>query len=294
MLLPMMQSDRYQRAVNTVLRILLWFFLLLGAVVTLFPFVWSILMSTHGRLTMFSTELTLQMSDQLLTNYERLLEVMPFWTAMFNSFLVAVPGTVVSLLFCSMGGYALAVYRFKARNLTFLLMVGIMMVPPVLTLIPYYLVVDTLGLMNTHLAVWLPVTINPLGIFLMRQFTIAVVPKALLQAARLDGAGEFRTYWRVALPLLRPALGTLAIIQFVFLWNSFLQPLVVLTSQETQVVTLALRSVQSLPNTPWGAVMLGTMISMLPLIVIYLVASRQMIAAMTEARINRRTCERFE
>ncbi|WP_220348117.1 carbohydrate ABC transporter permease [Alkalilimnicola ehrlichii] len=155
-----------------------------------------------------------------------------------------------------------------------------------MTLIPYYLVIDSLGLINTHLAVWLPFTINPIGIFLMRQYIVASVPKELLEAARLDGAGEFRIYWSIVLPLLRPALGTLAIVQFVFLWNNFLHPLVVLTSADMQVVTLALRSVQNVPNTPWGAVMLGTTISILPLIAIYLLASKQMISGLTGGAVK--------
>ncbi|SEO66778.1 carbohydrate ABC transporter permease [Aquisalimonas asiatica] len=286
MLTSLFQSDRYQRNLDVALKTLLWTFLLLGVFVTIFPFLWSILLSTHDRSTMFSSELTLYFSDQLINNYQRLMEIMPFWTAMYNSFKVSVLGTLVSLLFCSMCGYALAVYRFRGRNLVFLVMVCSMMIPPVLTLIPYYLVIDSLGLVNTHIAVWLPFTINPIGIFLMRQYTVASVPRELLEAARLDGAGEFRIYWSVVLPLLRPALATLAIVQFVFLWNNFLHPLVVLTESDTQVITLALRSVQNIPNTPWGAVMLGTTISILPLIAIYLVASRQMISGMTSGAVK--------
>ena len=286
MLTSLIQSDQYQRSIDVALKTLLWAVLLVGVFVTVFPFLWSMLLSTHDRSTMFGTEMTLHFGDQLLHNYERLLEIIPFWTAMYNSFKVSLLGTLVSLLFCSMCGYALAMYRFPGRNVVFLVMVCSMMIPPVLTLIPYYLVIDTLGLVNTHIAVWLPFTINPIGIFLMRQYTVASVPKELLEAARLDGAGEFRIYWSIVLPLLRPALATLAIIQFVFLWNNFLHPLVVLTEADTQVVTLALQSVQNVPNTPWGAVMLGTTISIVPLIAIYLMASRQMISGMTSGAVK--------
>ncbi|WP_220348102.1 hypothetical protein [Alkalilimnicola ehrlichii] len=125
-----LQSDAYQRSLDVALKTLLWFFLILGVIVTLFPFLWSALLSTHDRSTMFSSQLTLYFSDQLFNNYERLLAIMPFWTAMFNSFKVAALGTLVSLLFCSMCGYALAVYRFRGRNLVFLVMVSSMMIPP--------------------------------------------------------------------------------------------------------------------------------------------------------------------
>lgn len=169
---------------------------------------------------------------------------MDFWVGMFNSFSVALLGTVTSLLFCSMCGYALAVFEFRGRKVLFGMMICSMMLPPILTLIPYYMVINAIGLSNTHLAVWLPFSINPFGIFLIRQYVVASVPKDLLEAAKLDGASAFRTYWSVVLPLLRPGLATLAIVQFVFLWNNFLQPLVVLTSSDKMVITQMLRSVR--------------------------------------------------
>lgn len=265
---------------------LLWSALLTGVVITIFPFLWSILLATHDRSTMFGSGLQLGIGTELLNNYERLLGIMNFWVGMFNSFSVAVLGTITSLLFCSMCGYALAVYTFRGRNVLFGMMICSMMLPPILTLIPYYMVINALGLTNTHLAVWLPFSINPFGIFLIRQYVVASVPKELLEAAKLDGASAFRTYWSVVLPLLRPGLATLAIVQFVFLWNNFLQPLVVLTSTEKMVITQMLRSVQGVPNTPWGALMLGTFISILPLVLIYLAASKQMISGLTSGAVK--------
>lgn len=267
-------------------RALMWAALLSAVFLTIFPFFWSLLLATHDRNTMFGSGLNLAIGDQLTNNYQRLLEAMDFWVGMLNSFSVAVVGTLSSLLFCSMCGYALAVFKFRGRNVLFTMMICSMMLPPILTLIPYYMVIDTLHLTNTHLAVWLPFSINPFGIFLMRQYVMASVPKDLLEAAKLDGASAFRTYWSVALPLLRPGLATLAIVQFVFLWNNFLQPLVVLTSSDKMVITQMLRSVQGVPNTPWGALMLGTFISILPLVSIYMLASRQMIHGLTTGAVK--------
>lgn len=260
--------------------------LIVSAIMTVFPFLWSAILSTRDRSEIFTTSLSFALGDSLAYNYQRLLEIMPFWQAMFNSFYVAFLGTSISLLFCSMGGYAFAVYQFKGKNLLFTLLIGSMMVPPVLSLIPYYLTIKFLGLLDTHTAVWLPFTATPFGIFLMRQYVKASVPTELLEAARLDGAGEFRTYWSVVLPLLKPALATLAIVQFVFFWNNFLNPLIALTSRENFVVTLALRSVQDLPNTPWGAVMLGTTISILPIVTFFLFASRQMMSGLTAGAVK--------
>ncbi|MDB1123541.1 carbohydrate ABC transporter permease [Vibrio algarum] len=260
--------------------------LIVSALITVFPFLWSALLSTRDRSEIFGSGISLMMGDSLTINYEKLLEIMPFWQAMFNSIYVAFLGTTISLLFCSMGGYAFAVFKFKGKNILFGMLVGSMMIPPVLSLIPYFMIVKFLGLMDNHMAVWLPFTTTPFGIFLMRQHVIASIPKELLEASKLDGAGELRTYWSVVLPLMKPALATLAIVQFVFFWNSFMQPLVVLTSPENYVITQALRSVQGIPNTPWGAVMLGTTISILPLVTAYLFASKQMISGLTSGAVK--------
>ncbi|MEJ2042451.1 MAG: carbohydrate ABC transporter permease [Reinekea sp.] len=260
--------------------------LALFAFMTIFPFVWSAMLSTHDRTTMFSGGINFILGDKLVQNYGQLLNIMDFWTGMMNSFSISVIGTVVSLLFCSMAGYALGTFKFKGRNTIFGVMVASMMIPPILTLIPYYMVISSLGLANTHIAVWLPFTINPFGIFLIRQYVVTSVPKDLLEASKLDGASELRTYWSIVLPLLRPGLATLAIVQFVFLWNNFLQPLVVLNSPDKMVITQMLRGVQGVPNTPWGAVMLGTTISILPLIGLYMAASRQMIAGLTSGAVK--------
>ncbi|USD65838.1 carbohydrate ABC transporter permease [Vibrio sp. SCSIO 43136] len=279
-------SDNAMRLLTKVLAVALGVVLVVSALITIFPFFWSALLSTKDRTEIFGTGISFAIGDSLAINYAKLLEIMPFWQAMFNSIYIAFLGTTVSLLFCSMGGYAFAVYKFRGKNVLFAMLVGSMMIPPVLSLIPYFMIVKFLGLMDNHLAVWLPFTTTPFGIFLMRQHVVASVPKELLEAAKLDGAGEFRTYWSVVLPLMKPALATLAIVQFVFFWNSFMNPLVVLTTPENYVITQALRSVQGIPNTPWGAVMLGTTISILPLVTAYLFASKQMISGLTSGAVK--------
>jgi len=260
--------------------------LVIAAFATVFPFLWSALLSTHDRTAIFSTDIILSVGESLGYNYQRMLEVMPFWTAMFNSIYVAVLGTTVSLLFCSMGGYAFGVYNFKGKSLLFGLLVGSMMVPAVVSIIPYFLIIKFMGLLETHTAIWLPFTATPFCIFMVRQYVVASIPRELLEAAKLDGAGEFRTYWSVVLPLMRPALATVGIVQFVMFWNMFLQPLIALNKTENYVLTLALRSVQGLPNTPWGAVMLGTTLSILPIILVYMFASKQMISGMTSGAVK--------
>ncbi|MEZ9050482.1 carbohydrate ABC transporter permease [Vibrio sp. 10N.222.55.A3] len=281
-----MPSERSMYILTKILMVMLGILLVVSALITVFPFVWSALLSTRDRSEIFGTGISFAIGDSLMVNYAKLLEIMPFWKAMFNSIYVAFLGTTISLLFCSMGGYAFAVFKFRGKNVLFGMLVGSMAIPPVLSLIPYFMIVKFLGLLDNHMAVWLPFTTTPFGIFLMRQHVIASIPKELLEAAKLDGAGEFRTYWSVVLPLMKPALATLAIVQFVFFWNMFMQPLVVLNNPDNYVITQALRSVQGIPNTPWGAVMLGTTISILPLVITYLFASKQMISGLTSGAVK--------
>ncbi|WP_373960690.1 carbohydrate ABC transporter permease [Vibrio gigantis] len=281
-----MPSERSMYILTKILMVMLGILLVVSALITVFPFIWSALLSTRDRSEIFGSGISFAIGDSLMVNYAKLLEIMPFWKAMFNSIYVAFLGTTISLLFCSMGGYAFAVFKFRGKNVLFGMLVGSMAIPPVLSLIPYFMIVKFLGLLDNHMAVWLPFTTTPFGIFLMRQHVIASIPKELLEAAKLDGAGEFRTYWSVVLPLMKPALATLAIVQFVFFWNMFMQPLVVLNNPDNYVITQALRSVQGIPNTPWGAVMLGTTISILPLVITYLFASKQMISGLTSGAVK--------
>ena len=282
----LMPSERSMYILTKILMVMLGILLVVSALITVFPFIWSALLSTRDRSEIFGSGISFAIGDSLMVNYAKLLEIMPFWKAMFNSIYVAFLGTTISLLFCSMGGYAFAVFKFRGKNVLFGMLVGSMAIPPVLSLIPYFMIVKFLGLLDNHMAVWLPFTTTPFGIFLMRQHVIASIPKELLEAAKLDGAGEFRTYWSVVLPLMKPALATLAIVQFVFFWNMFMQPLVVLNNPDNYVITQALRSVQGIPNTPWGAVMLGTTISILPLVITYLFASKQMISGLTSGAVK--------
>ena len=262
------------------------FLLAVAAFITIFPFIWSTILSTKSKEEILSTSINLYFGSHLLHNYDELMKVIPFWTTMFNSLYVSILGTITSVLFCSMGGYAFAVYEFKGKKVLFSLLIASMAVPPILGLIPYFLIVKFLGLMNTHIAIWLPFTATPFGIFLARQYVVAGVPKELLEAAKLDGAGEWTIYWRVVLPLMKPVLGTIAIVQFVYFWNNFIAPLVILNSQDKYVVTLALRAASGNYDTPIGAVMLGTTISILPLVIAYIFGSKQMIAGLTSGAVK--------
>ncbi|GHB42994.1 sugar ABC transporter permease [Pseudovibrio japonicus] len=267
-------------------RISMQAFLMVSVCITIFPFVWVAMMGTHSRSEIYSSPPPFYFGTRLLENYEKLLEVMPFWTVLGNSLLVSVLGTIVTVLFCSMCAFGFFAYEFRGKNIVFGVMVASMMVPPVLTLIPFFLTVKFLGILDTHFALWFPTSANAMGIFLIRQYMVTSVSRDLLDAAKVDGASDLRIYWSVVLPLIKPVLATLAIIVFIALWNNFLTPLIVISSPEKYVLTLALRSLQSVANTPWGAVMLGTFMSMIPLLLAFLFFSKQMMAGLTAGAVK--------
>jgi len=260
--------------------------MIVGLLVTIFPFVWVALMATHSRTEIFSSPPPFWLGDKLAENYTKLLDVMPFWTVLLNSLWVSVAGTAGAVLFCSMCAYGFFAFNFRGKNIIFGIMIASMMVPPVLGLIPFFLTVQFLGILDTHLAIWLPGIANAFGIFLIRQYMVQSISRELLDAAKVDGASEFRIFWSVVLPLIKPALATLGIVMFIGLWNNFLTPLIVLSSPDKYVLTLALRSVQSIANSPWGAIMLGTFLSMLPLLIAFLFFSRQMMAGLTAGAVK--------
>ena len=255
-------------------------------VMTVFPFFWVAVLGTHDRSEIYSVPPPIWFGDDLANNYVDLMKLMPFWQILLNSLSVSILGTIGAVLCCSLCAFGFAVYDFRGKNFVFGVMIASMMVPPVLTIIPFFLTAKFMGILDTHFALWFPGIAGAFGIFLVRQYIASAITRDLLDAARVDGASDLRIYWSVVLPLIRPALATLAIVTFIGLWNSFLAPLIVISSPDKQVLTLALRSVQAVANTPWGAVMLGTFLSMLPLLVAFLFFSRQMMAGLTAGSVK--------
>ncbi len=271
----------------SVLQILLIFLMLVLAVLTIFPFYSMFVWATHGRDTIFSAPPPLWFGDDLQRNHEALLEQLPFWRNMWNSIYVAVMATVTTLFFCSLGGFGFAMYSFRGKNWLFTVLLVTLMIPPLLNLIPYFLIITFLGWIDTFRALWVPGMANAFGIFLMRQFFASSMPKELMDAARIDGASEPRIYWSIALPLIKPGLATLGLLTFIGSWNNFLGPLVVLQNENTFTIPLALRRLQGLGQTiDWGAVMFGSALGVVPLLIIFFIASRQVIEGLTQGAVR--------
>ena len=281
---PSGRSD--ERTGIPIRKVLLLVLLIALALLTFFPFYWMLVLATHSRDTIFSAPPPLWLGDDLARNYSALMETLPFWRNIWNSVYIAVVATVTTVFFCSLGGFGFSMYDFRWKNGLFTVVLVSLMIPQLLNIIPYYLIIDFLDWLNTPRAIWFPGMANAFGIFLMRQYIASTIPKDLLDASRIDGASEFRIYWSIVLPLVRPGLATLALLTFISQWNNFLGPLVILRGREVFTVPLALRSLQGLVNTDWGAVILGTALAVLPLLIIFVFASRQVIEGLVAGSVK--------
>ncbi len=256
------------------------------ALLTAFPFYWMFVLATHDRSTIFRAPPPMWFGTELSANYERLLATLPFWRNAWNSLYTALMATGTTLFFCSLAGFGFAMYDFKGRDVLFGFLLGTMMVPGLLGIIPYYLIMRWLGWINLPRALYVPGMASAFGIFLMRQYIASAVPADLLDAGRIDGLSEFGLYRRVVVPLIKPAFGTLGIITFVGQWNNFMGALIVLKERTAYTLPLALRSLQGLISTDWGALMLGTALSVLPLLVAFAVGSRRIIEGLTAGALK--------
>jgi len=258
----------------------------IGSLIMLAPFYFMFVFATHSRTEIFSLPPPLWFGNDLVANLKILTERIPFWRNLGWSVYVAVLSTALTLLFCSMGGYAFALFEFRYKNALFGLVMATMLLPTFMNMIPTFMIMDLLGWIDQPRALYIPGAASAFGIFLMRQFVITSIPKDLIEAARMDGCSELGIYWRIVLPLLKPALGTLGLITFIASWNNFIGPLIVMRSPENYTLPLALRSLQSPVDTEWGALMTGSAIATIPLIILFMLSSRQLISGLTAGAVK--------
>lgn len=257
-------------------RRLAWLYLVLsvGLVLMVLPFVWMLFSSFKSTPEIRQNPTTLLPIDWTLDNFTQLFGRLDFATYFTNSAVVAVCVTAGNIVFSSMVGYALAKLEFRGKKLLFVLVLGTLMVPGVVTFVPLFVLTANLGLVNTYPGLILPFLITPLGVFLMRQFMLSL-PDELIEAARIDGAGEWRIFLRVIMPLCGPAIATLTILTFLGSWNNFLWPLVVATSEQmyTLPVALALYSV-SQNAAQYGLMMAGAVVVVVPVLIVFVALQR--------------------
>jgi multiple sugar transport system permease protein len=243
--------------------------LIAGLVLMIGPFVWMILGSFKTTAELRQLPPTWIPENPTLENYRALFDRLDFPRYFFNSAVVAISITLGNLLFCSMLGYALAKLEFPGKRVLLVVMLGTMMVPAVVTFMPQFVLVSNMELTNTHLGLILPFLAGAFGAFLMRQFIIGL-PDELLEAARVDGAGEYTIFFRIVLPLCGPPLATLAVLTFLGSWNAFLWPLVVASTEEmyTLPVAIALFSIGQ-NRSDVALQMAGSVVVVLPVVILF-------------------------
>lgn len=252
--------------------------LLLGAAYCLLPVVWVLIASTKSSGELFST-FTLAPSTHLFDNLADLSGYRDglYWRWMANTALYAGVGAGVSTFISAMSGYALAKFDFPGKGFVFNVILAGVLVPGVILAIPQYLLLAKLGLTNTYWAVLLPSFISPYGIYLARIFAAAAVPSEILEASRIDGAGDWRTFVRVVMPMMRTGLVTVFLFQFVAIWNNFMLPYIMLGNDKLYPLTVGLNGLlnqgASQPSM-YTAVVTGALVSIIPLIALFLTLQR--------------------
>jgi multiple sugar transport system permease protein len=247
-----------------------------GALAMLFPFIWMVATSLKQDLAVFATPPQLVPKPFEPGNYRRVVEIFPVWRLLLNSAVVAFFSTFLQLLTSSMAAYGFTRLQFRGSNALFLVYLTTLMVPFQVIVVPLFVEMRYLHLVNTYPGLILPTVASAFGTFLLRQ-SLMQLPKELEEAAFVDGAGHFTVFFKIVLPLSKPALATFGIFAFMASWNSFLWPFVITSSQHLMTLPVGLANLQGEHYTAWNLVMAGTTISVVPIVAVYLLAQKHIV-----------------
>ena len=258
---------------------------ILLAVLALIPFLWMISTSLKSRGALMSIPIEWIPSEPTLDAYAEVFSRFPFLRTIGNSLLISVSFTLLTLVSASMAAFAFAKLRFRGSGVILSVYIATMMIPTQVTMIPLFVVMNRLGLIDSYASVILPSMFKPFAVFLLVQ-QMKTIPNDYLDAARIDGAGLFHIYFRVALPLCIPTLATLAVTTFMESWNDYLWPLLMLTDRNKMTLPIALSTLNGQYNTEYNVLMAGSLISMIPIIIIYIAAQKQFKAGLMAGGIK--------
>jgi len=262
---------------ETMSTLLLHLILIIGAFIMVVPFLWMLVTSLETTAQAFSIPPSFIPNPFMWSNYPQSFNALPFNLAYMNSAIVAVSVTVVQLITCAMAAYAFARIPFPGREIIFFVFLATMMIPFQLTIIPIFLTMKQIGLLDTLLSLILPPALfSAFGVFLLRQFILGL-PLELEEAAIVDGANRWTIFWQIILPLLRAPLAALGIFTFIGQWNDFFRPLIMLNTPSNFTVPLMLNQFRGQYATQWTLVMAGSVIAVLPLLIVYILAQRHII-----------------
>lgn len=271
---PVETTSRTSRIVGSVL---LYVAVTAGALIMIMPFAWMLLASVKDLAQIYQVPPNWIPDPFVFQNYLNAWTSVPFDTGYINSIIIAVTVVLANLLTCSMAAYAFARIEFPFRHVLFILFLATLMVPEQVTIIPLYIIIESVGLIDTLLSLIIPYALfNAFGVFLLRQF-IKGLPITLEEAAIVDGANRWTIYWRIIMPLIRPALAAFGIFTFLFQWNNFFRPLIFLNSIENYTVPLAINFFRGQYATDFSLLMAGSAISIIPVLIVYIIGQRHII-----------------
>lgn len=259
---------------------ILHFILICGAVIMIFPFIWGISTSLKDMREVLSNPFNILPKRLTFVNYRNVVHSIPIGRFFINSVIVSVSITVSQLITCALSAYAFARLRFPFRNALFYVLLGTMMIPQQVIMVPVYIILNFFRLIDTYAAMIVPFISGAFGTFLLRQFFMTV-PKELEEAAFLDGCGHLRFLLKIMLPLSRPVLATLAIFTFMWSWNNYLWPLIVTNRIEIRTLQYGLAMFKEEGGINWGQLMAGTTIATMPIIIMFFIAQKQFIEGIT-------------
>ncbi|GGF27555.1 sugar ABC transporter ATP-binding protein [Halobacillus andaensis] len=257
-----------------------------ASILSIFPFYWMFVMATQPSAAYNSVPPTLLPGGMLVENFLKVLDTIPFFQAMWNTILLCTSVTILVLIISSLSGFAFAKFSFPGKNFLFICILLTMVIPPQLGLIPQYYLISQLGWLDTLFGAGILFLLNPLGIFLMRQYISESVPDELIEAAKLDGCSNFRIYRSIVLPIIKPAFATLGIIVFTLVWGEFLWQFTVLRDPSSYTLQVALASLNNAFRVDFGMMLSGVFWATVPLIVIFLIFNKWFISSITEGSIK--------
>jgi len=258
------------------LKVITYFLLLLLAITMLTPFLWMVMTSFMDELEVYSPTPKFIPDRFLWHNYKDALTMLPFARFFLNTLIISISVVIGQLLVCSMAAYSFARLQYRGRNKIFSIYLSTMMIPGIVTLIPAFLLIDAFRWLNTYWALIVPFLNSVWGIFLLRQFFLTL-PRDLEDAARIDGASNWEIYWRIILPLSKPALATLGIFSFMGMWKEFLWPLIVTNKMEMRPVEVGIALFHSIYSTNWPYQTAAAVVVMLPIVMVFFFTQRYFI-----------------
>jgi alpha-1,4-digalacturonate transport system permease protein len=250
-----------------------------------FPILWIALSSLKLQSELFTFPLSLLPENPTLENYRSAFKTGNFLLYFKNTTIVAVVSTTITILINTMSGYALSKYIFKGRDTIFFIMIATLMIPLQVILVPIFILEKNLGMLNTLMGIIIPPAATPTGIFLARQYMMTI-PNSLIEAARIDGGSEWFIFQRIILPLSKPIIATLAIFSFMWRWNDFLWPFIVIAKQKKYTLQLALANFVGQYDVDWSKLLSMTVISIIPLVIVFLMFQKYFIKGMTSGGVK--------